>query len=122
MSSLTFCAVQERSGTEVLRGNHDVEAVPWPQADRSMGIRYICGRCHRMHARACLFRDGTCTGAKAFAKYRDSWLRELKPWLDDPGYRGKAARAAKQKLGIEDQAAGPAIPAGLATGGACGNP
>ena len=115
-------AVQERSGTEVLRGNHDVEAVPWPQADRSMGIRYICGRCHRMHARACLFRDGTCTGAKAFAKYRDSWLRELKPWLDDPGYRGKAARAAKQKLGIEDQAAGPAIPAGLATGGACGNP
>ncbi|CAE7560353.1 unnamed protein product [Symbiodinium necroappetens] len=115
-------ASQQQGESAEMRGNHDVEAVPWPQADRSIGIRFICGRCHRMHARACLFKDGTCTGTMAFAKFRESWLRELRPWLEDTGYRGKAARAAKRKLGIEDQKAAPEFPAGLVGGGAGVNP
>ncbi|CAE6953194.1 unnamed protein product, partial [Symbiodinium sp. KB8] len=97
-------------------GDHAIEeliAIPWPEKDHSIGIRFVCVLCCRLAKQERYFKRNKCQGMPAFAKYREAWLRELRPWLDDEGPRGKAARLAKAKIGIAEPAAVPDLPQGL---------
>ena len=96
--------------------DHDLEAISWPEKDRSIGIRFVCVLCCRLAKQERYFKRNKCQGVPAFAKYREAWLRELRPWLDDEGPRGKAARLAKAKIGIAEPAAEPDLPQGLFAG------
>ena len=114
---LTAGAGEGEASKQHIARDHELEAIPWPMEDKSFAVRFVCVACCRLAGNERGFPKGTCKGEKAFAKYRQRWLRELEPWLKDDGPRGRAARQAKSKLGILDEPSPPELPRGLVGGG-----